>query len=296
MVVLLLILATGLAVHVRAVDPTPTPAGGLSLSPDVVVVNETGIGKVNTIVVTNNNTQKVQLTAEEGIVMRNQEQKVVPVNEPVTKKFLEITTTDFTVNPGATFEMKVRTKFTATEVAGRFPAVIVKTKPGTTQDVSLNYEIYIPILIQSITGEYKLTTDLKINVDRFTLDPKVTINGVINNEGGKFFNPSGTVLLYKDNVKLDEKEVTTQVTGLEFPGETRSYQVNFVIPETSFKGAGEYAIESHVSSDINGKTIIARIKFIYLPKELLYLVGGGVLGIIVIGIVVSRIKKPKKVV
>jgi hypothetical protein len=297
-ITLCLLLGLAITVTVKAAEvttvPTATPAQGLSISPDSLIIKETDIGKVNTIKLTNNTAQKLQLTGQEGIVSRNSDQKVVPVNQPVSTQYLEITPTEFSIDPGATFELNIRTKFTSTNISANFPAVIIKTKAGTTQDVGLNYEVYIPVLIQNLSGQYKLTTDLKLNIDRFTVDPQVTITGVINNDGGKFFNPSGTVVLFKGDTKLIEKEITTQVTGLEFPAESRSYTVNFVIPDTSFKGVGEYTVESHIGSDLSGSTTIARIKFIYIPKQLLYLSGGVLLGVIVISVLISLFRRPKK--
>lgn len=281
---------------VKAENPeaTTAPISGLSISPDLLVIKETNIGKMYDIKVTNNTTQKVQMISQEGIVIRNIAQQVVPVNEEVTKQFLEIFPLEFNIEPGSTFDLKVRTKFTSTDISEKFPAVIIKTKTGTTSEVGLNFEIYIPVLIQNLNGQYKLTTDLKINFDRFTFDPQISVSGVINNEGSKFFNPSGTLILSKDTVKLAEKEVTTQIGGLEFPKEARSFTTDFVIPDSSFKGVGEYIVESKIGSDLSGNVITARIKFIYIPKELIYLTGGALLGVIIITAIVKFVVKLKK--
>ncbi len=267
------------------------------VAPSQVIMQTNDLGKKYSITITNNTSSLLTLSAEEGLVSRSNSGATVPVEQAITQNFFEIPSQQISIDPGQKFELIVRTKIIKTTDFNVFPALHIKQATKNNEEVAIAYAFYIPFIIQDSIGDLLMDTFMTINIDKITFSPDIYINGKVNNKGNKFFDPKGTVVILKDSVKLQEQEITSQISGILFPGETKEYQYNWTLFNSNWNSVGEYTVESRITNDLSDKVTVSKIKFIYIPMQLIYLiigVTGGLTSLIIITSVIKHMKKRVK--
>lgn len=265
----------------------------LTISPSTVIMQINDYGKVYEIEITNNTQESMNLKAEEAIVARSAEGKTMPLAEVVTKNFFELSPTEFSVAAGQSQKIKVRTKIINNSETAKFPALLIAPDKKKSDEVALDYALYVPFILQNTGGQLVMNTELAIDVDKFSTNSVTKVSGKIINAGDKFFTPSGSLLVLKDGVKIDEKELTTQIGKALFNGESVDFAIDWQNPDDSIQAVGEYTIETKITNNLTDKTTVSLIKYIYIPMQLVYIAGGAVL-VIVLGLAIAGIIKSAK--
>jgi len=265
----------------------------IAFSPSQIIVKETDLGKKYIITITNTtNTDYTFLTEEKSVKKTDNTLDLIETT-PLTKR-LEIMSNEFKVKSNSKFELTVRVKIFSNESFEALPALLIKEKADPKNQLKVLIQSVIPFIVQNKNGNFKIDNTFTLNAQNYTIDPKVIITGTASNNGTKFCNLSGTVLISKNGVVIDEKELTSQINGLIFPNEKRNYLNEWNISKDYFDGLGEYTIESRINNDETDTTSVMKISFIYIPKNLILTVAGAVLGIGLIISIINIIKKSKR--
>lgn len=249
----------------------------ITISPETIRVGETDIGKTYTITITNGTSNKIKLKAEEIRLIADS----VEVDESeFSESALEIFVDEFEIEPGKSYEHKLRIKFISGDFTSSFPGISYTNIEDNVIDLS--YEKNIPVFIQNRTGEYKADIELTLNHENITTDPNILVSGSITNSGNKFFE--GTLLLniYKNNEIVEEADLTEQIEGLMFPEDSKEFEFSYDISNTSWQDYSEYKVEIKLSNDINSNTKVASINLMFIPLETVYVAGGAILALIFI--------------
>ncbi len=280
---------------VFAEETEPVTSTGITVSPGRVIMQINDYGKTYAFTIENNSGADVNFIITEGLITQTEEGTTMPLNEEVTKSFVEILTPEVSVKNGASAEIKVRSRIIGNDTTLRFPAIIIKAEAEKNSNLGINYEMYIPFIAQNTNGILSMNAETSIDANAFSFNPTLKIDGKITNDGDKFYNPSGTIAILKDGVKINETEITTQITGLLLPERSRSFTYTWVNDNadviTSF---GEYTIETRVTSDISDKIYGSRINFFYIPMNLIYIVAGIILLLVVIVLTIKIVKSKQK--
>ncbi|KXK26555.1 MAG: hypothetical protein TR69_WS6001000561 [candidate division WS6 bacterium OLB20] len=238
----------------------------LSLSPAIQIVEEDDLGKTFTIKLTNNTGSDVTITPELTGVVRGEDGKTVPA-ESVPEDSIDFATEPFTVPAGQTYDFPVRVRLTLSEV-DTFPAVSFTAASGEEQ-VALNTSLVSIFLVQNVAGSLGIDSDLAVNPGVVALQPDFSISGSVLNTGGKFYNPSGSIRISRDGQVLHEEEITTQIQGLLFPEESRTFASMWRLDQNFPESIGTYEIEVRITPNPFEQTHVARIQVFYLPLEVL---------------------------
>jgi P pilus assembly chaperone PapD len=287
LIAIVLLATTSLGQHAKAEET-------ITFSPTQIIVKETDLGKRYTITITNSSNTDYVFNVEERNAKKSADQLELLDTDVVLKR-LEIPTSEFKVKANDKYELVVRVKIFTNESFDAFPSLVIKEKSDPTNQLKILLQTVIPFIIQNTKGESKIENSFSISAQNYTIDPKISIVGTVDNKGTKFSNLSGTILILKDGKIIDEKEITSQISGLLFPGESRNYKIDWTINQDYFDGLGEYTLESRVNNDETSNTSVMKISYIYIPQNLIIVTLGGVLGlallVIVINIIVKKIKK-----
>jgi hypothetical protein len=262
----------------------------VTFSPSQVIVNEKDLGKNYTITVNNTSATPYTFTVEEQLVTKEGE-KMTILPATIENKRLEIAKNEFSLKANEKIDLTVRVKIFSNESFESFPALIFKEKASNSTNIKVLLQSIIPFIVQNTKGEYKLDSSMSLNVQNYTTDNKITIEGIVTNIGTKFFNTSGVVVISKNGVTLAEKELTSQISGLFFPKETRDFKIGWTNDKDYFDALGEYTVESRITNNETNKTLINRTTFIYIPKNLIVLLISALGGIVGLIIIISIIKK-----
>jgi len=266
----------------------------ITFSPTQIVVQETDLGKRYTITITNTSKNDIVFNVEERNAKKSKDQLELLDTEVVLKR-LEIPTSEFKVKANDKYELVVRVKIYTNESFDAFPSLVIKEKSDPSNQLKILLQTVIPFIVQNTKGESKIENIFSINAQNYTIDPKISILGSVDNKGTKFSNLSGTILILKDGKIIDEREITSQISGLLFPGETRNYKIDWTVSQDYFEGLGEYTLESRVNNDETSNTSVMKISYIYIPQNLIIATLGSILGltllIIIINIIVKKVKK-----
>jgi P pilus assembly chaperone PapD len=266
----------------------------ITFSPTQIIVKETDLGKRYTITITNSSNTDYIFNVEERNAKKSNDQLELLDTELVLKR-LEIPTSEFKVKANDKYELVVRVKIFTNESFDAFPSLVIKEKADSANQLKILVQTVIPFIIQNTKGESKIENSFSINAQNYTIDPKISLIGIVENTGTKFSNLSGTILILKDGKIIDEKEITSQISGLLFPGETRNYNIDWTVSQDYFDGLGEYTLESRVNNDETSNTSVMKISYIYIPQNLIILSLGSILGlallVVVINVIVKKIKK-----
>lgn len=267
--------------------------GQIAFSPSQITVKESDLGKKYTISITNSTSSDYTFTTEEKSVKKTDNSLEILDTTPITRR-LEIASSEFKVKSNSKFELQVRVKIFSNESFEALPALLIKEKADPKNQLKVLIQSVIPFIVQNKNGIFKIDNNFSINAQNYTLDPKVLISGTAINNGTKFCNLSGSVLLSRNGSIIDEKEITSQISGLIFPNEKRNYSNEWNISKDFFEGLGEYTIESRINNDETDTTSVMKISFIYIPKNLILTGVGTIIGIGLIVGVIAVIKKSKK--
>ena len=249
---------------------------GLIVSPSVLIVEDKDQGKTFTVKITNNSAETYQLSIAETRIIRSEEGRLVPVTSDKDKNFLEINASELTLTPNSEESFRVRLKLSA-KITDRYPGILIsrsttnKKKSSSESGAVIINSIIIPVLTQNFQGELK--ADNNLNIDYSVLSPNNSfkVTGELANTGEKFFDPSGSLSIYKDGVKLYEHQITSQVQGLFFPEEKKSYNFTWLNNLDLLQKIGNYTFESKVNAVSANKTFVSKVQFFYLPIDILLL-------------------------
>jgi hypothetical protein len=244
----------------------------ITFTPSQIIVKENDLGKRYTITVNNPSEKPYTFIAEEQKVKIEGETLTITTEE--TEKRLEISKNEFTVEAMSKAEIIVRVKIFTNENFDSFPALILKEKAGKTDKIDVLIQAIIPFIVQNTKGESLLDSTMSINAQNYTIDPNLIIDGTVSNLGSKFFNPAGIIVISKNGVKIDEIEITSQIEGLFYPNDVRTYKIDWINDKDYLEGVGEYTVESRITNDETNNVTVNIITFIYIPKNLILLVGG----------------------
>lgn len=265
----------------------------ISFSPTQVIVRENELGKRYTITVTNTSSTEYTFSVEEkNAKIANNNLELL--NTETTLKRLEIPVTEFKVKANDKYELIVRAKIFTNESFDSFPSIVIKEKTNPQSQTTAQFQTIIPFIIQNTKGEAKIESSFTVNAQNYSIDPKISIMGTIENKGTKFCSLSGTIVILRNGKIIDEKEITSQISGLLFPNETRNYSIDWTVNQDFFDGLGEYTIESRVNNDETSNTSIMKISFRYIPKNLIITTVGSLIGIVLVISILRVIKKSKQ--
>lgn len=265
---------------------------GITISPSRVIMQINDYGKTYTFKLNNNSGSTAYFLISEGLVTQDENGVTIPLNEEVEKSFLEVLTPEITVEDSEVAEIKIRSRIIGNDTTQKFPAIIIKSDAEEGSNVGINYEMYIPFIAQNTTGDLSMNTVTKIDADAFSFNPKLSIIGSVINDGDKFINPSGTIAIFKDGVKIYEKEITSQIRGLLMPGIAKGFSLEWTNEnDDPISALGEYTVETRTTSDLSDKIYGSRINFFYIPIILVYILAGLITTIVITVIVVQVVKK-----
>lgn len=265
----------------------------ISFSPTQVIVRENELGKRYTITVTNTSSTEYTFSVEEKNA-KITDNNLELLDTETTLKRLEIPVTEFKIKANDKYELIVRAKIFTNESFDSFPSLIVKEKTNPQSQTTAQFQTIIPFIIQNTKGESKIENSFTVNAQNYSIDPKISILGTIENKGTKFCSLSGTIVILRNGKIIDEKEITSQISGLLFPNETRNYSIDWTVNQDFFDGLGEYTIESKVNNDETSNTSIMKISFMYIPKNLIIATMGSLIGIVLVISIIRVIKKSKQ--
>jgi hypothetical protein len=265
----------------------------ISFSPSQIIVKENELGKRYTITITNTSNTEYTFNVEEKNVKKTSD-KLELLDTEVVLKRIEIPISEFKVKANDKFELSVRIKIFSNESFESFPSLVINEKANPLTQTKILFQAVIPFIVQNTKGESKIENVYTINAQNYTIDPKISILGTIENKGSKFSNLSGSILILKNGKIIDEKEITSQISGLFFPGETRNYSLDWTITQDYFDGLGEYTVESRVNNDETSNTSVMKISFMYIPKNLIIVAIGSLVGIVLLIGLISIVKKSRR--
>jgi hypothetical protein len=265
----------------------------ISFSPSQIIVKENELGKRYTITITNTSNTEYTFNVEEKNVKKTSD-KLELLDTEVVLKRIEIPISEFKVKANDKFELSVRIKIFSNESFESFPSLVINEKANPLTQTKILFQAVIPFIVQNTKGESKIENVYTINAQNYTIDPKISILGTIDNKGSKFSNLSGSILILKNGKIIDEKEITSQISGLFFPGETRNYSLDWTITQDYFDGLGEYTVESRVNNDETSNTSVMKISFMYIPKNLIIVAIGSLVGIVLLIGLISIVKKSRR--
>ncbi|MFQ5493280.1 MAG: hypothetical protein ACE5DX_03930 [Candidatus Dojkabacteria bacterium] len=243
---------------------------GITLSPAIVTVGENEVGSSFELTVTNNTEKRVVLAPELIHFRRTDEGKTEIIDDYNGDNFLEFSTDRIALKPKESKILDVRVKLVIDSVTA-FPGVKF-TPISKEEEVAFTTEVATVFLIQDFDGELAVNTDLALSQGIIAVSPDLSITGTILNNGDKFFNPSGTVTVSKDGQTLLEKQITTQIEGLLFPGESAQFETLWSNELSFTESIGTYIVETRVEPSPFTQTFVSRISIFYLPQEIFLLV------------------------
>jgi uncharacterized membrane protein len=272
---------TGLAAKTNASDL-------IEVSPINFVILENDLGQKMPITITNNSNTALTFTITECLAERI-DGKIRPIEGEITKSLIEIEESQITVKVGETGTITTRVRISASGDA-QIPCVTIAPIEGTPTDISASASFIIPYIVQNFKGEQNLDITVDIGTSGIITSPQITIKGDIRNTGDKFFSPKGTILISKGGVKLEEKEITTQILGLMMPGESKPYEITWTNQLEPFAGIGDYEIDVKISTDQSSNLEVQQLIFTYVHTDVILL--GSIIGVallaITIGVVVLK--------
>ena len=274
-------------VNVRAQTPeiSGTPENsetGLIISPNVLIIDDKDQGKTFTVKITNNSEENYKLAIAETRVIRDQEGRMVPVSAKNDENFLELNASELTLAAKSEVSFKVRLKLSV-KITDNYPGVIIsrslanKEKSQNESGAVIINSIIIPVLTQNFQGELKVDNNLSIDYSVLSNNNSFKVLGELVNIGDKFFEPSGSLNIYKDGVKLYEHQFTSQVQGLLFPEEKKAYSYTWINNLDILRKIGNYTFESRVYVASVNKTFVSKVQLFYLPIDILLLLLAGAL-------------------
>ena len=200
----------------------------LTVSPSVIIVDENELGKSFEITISNNTGSKITLTPAEKLVTRDEQGKNIPSDANPAELLLEFNKETFDVEAGEEHKFQVRVKLSVQSNPGVYPAVSFKATGDRAGELGLASEILSVFLIQDFDGELSADTTVTVAAGAITVDRNFIVTGIVLNDGKKFFNPAGTIVISKDGKQVFEKQITSQIEGLLFPNEQKEFNITWL--------------------------------------------------------------------
>ena len=249
----------------------PTPSAGITISPSIIIIDDQDRGKVQEIKVTNNTDEDFSFEVSETTVIKSDQGKILPVNKKITEPMLDLNQNLLTVPKHSEAILKVRVKISAKAEGEAYPGVMLTrnntNEANKTATVIIN-SFVIGVILQNYESELKADNDLRIDYSILSFNSNFKVLGELNNTGGKFFDPNGSIIIYKEGVKIYEKQITSQIQGLIFPNEKKSYLVDWLNNLNILKKIGNYTVESRVNVASIDKSFVSKVQFFYLPIDI----------------------------
>ena len=269
----------------------------LSISTDEIIVNETDLGRTYSIELTNKSDKDIFIKAEEIVVERSKTgdfvKKDVEANDQETSKSLEVFQTSFKIKPGEKIEHKVRIKFSSKNFSFEYPGINYIVYSDSAYKTMVNDNNFIPFIVQSLSGEYKMDLNVNISNQDITTDQTIHIIAEVANTGSKFFSPEGSIAIYKGDVLIAELNVSDFMPDRMYPTDNIIIEKDLSIPGDKIDSIGEYTVKFTTQNDFieKGKTI--SMTFMFVPTQIFYIAGGAIGLIVIVTIIISIIQKKK---
>jgi len=236
----------------------------ISISPSMITVDENDLGKTYEIQIKNNTDRSLTMFASERFV-RRKEGKIVPVEIENPGSLLEFNQDDFVIAPNQEYLFKVRIKLSIDKFQA-YPSIsFSESEPGN--ELSVGAELLTVFLLQDFDGTLLLETNTTINQPNIALNRTLNIFGTIKNSGEKYFDPAGTVKVFRNETLLFEKQVTTQIEGWLFPEESKEFSLTWENDLSIIDSLGNYTIETSIQSYPYSRITTNTINFFFIPSE-----------------------------
>ena len=273
--------------------------GELEFSTDEIIVKETDLGRTYSIEITNKSDKEVFLKAEEILVERTNTgefvKKTIEANNEGSAGSLEIFQSTLKIKPGEKIEHKVRIKFSSKNFSTDYPGINYVLYTDSSYKTVENDSYYIPFIVQSLSGEYKMDLNIDITNQDITTDTTIHVVAEVANTGSKFFSPEGSISIYKGDELIAELSVADLFPKRMYPTDNIVIEKDLSIPGEKIDSVGEYTVKFTTKNDFieKGKTIA--MTFMFVPMQILYIAGGAIGLIVIITIIISIIQKKKAV-
>jgi hypothetical protein len=255
----------------------------ITASPSDFIILENELGKKTPIVIKNSSAKDTKLDIAECISTKI-DGKINLLDQAVEKSVIDVLNPTITVKANSESTINVRVRISASG-KGQIPCIKIYSKTDATIT-----PIIIPFIIQNFAGSYKVNVNFDIGNTGLVTSPSLTISGKVANGGDKFFKPQGVVTISKNGQKLNETDITSQITGLLMSGEEKPFEVKWTNDQSLLDGIGEYTIEVKVTTDQSSDAVIKQLYYNYLPQDLLLIggIGSAALLLIIIGLIVLK--------
>jgi len=273
----------------------------LSISTEEIIVKETDLGRTYSIELTNKSDKDIFIKAEEIVVERSKTGNFVKkdlattntTNDQEASKSLEIFQTSFKIKPGEKIEHKVRIKFSSKNFSFEYPGINYIVYSDSAYKAMVNDDNFVPFIVQSLSGEYKMDLNVNISNQDITTDQTIHIIAEVANTGSKFFSPEGSIAIYKGDVLIAELNVSDFMPDRMYPTDNIIIEKDLSIPGDKIDSIGEYTVKFTTQNDFieKGKTI--SMTFMFVPTQIFYIAGGAIGLIVIVTIIISIIQKKK---
>ncbi|KXK07972.1 MAG: hypothetical protein QY330_01770 [Candidatus Dojkabacteria bacterium] len=250
-----------------ATKATAQEVSGLLVSPAVTIVQEEDLGSTVGIKLVNNSSSEVTIKPTIKTVERGEDGKVINIEDGSQDSILDFSTEIITLTPSGEYTLPVRIKIEEYSGSG-YPAVaftLLSEKGDQTVDITK--ELYSVFLIQNIKGNLGIDSSIEVNSKPILISPELTISGQVINSGTKFFNPSGTMRLYKGKTLINEQQITTQIEGLLFASQQKPFSSVIQLPGNILERLGEYTLETRIQPSPFDQTHVTKVHFYHVPVE-----------------------------
>lgn len=254
------------------------PEKSLVVSPSFNTVDANDLGKTYTLKITNNTPADSVLRPSEVSIKRSLTGNIELVNDKQLN-VLEFSKSEITVKAGETIDFPVRIKLTLSDNVDVFPAVEFKLIGG--DGTSVVGGIVTPFIIQDFDGNLDVQLNFNSNQPGIATGNQLRLTGKVINSGQKFFNPAGTISVFKGDKKIFEKQITDQIQGLLLPNESKNFTVDWTNELEGTDALGTYNIELKISASPYNQSFVTRINQVFVPQNYLLLAGGGIVLIII---------------
>jgi hypothetical protein len=266
----LILLSFSLFNKVIAQDQQQTPPANVSVSPSFTYVDKNALGQNFEITVKNTSDKKISIMpVEKSVTIKDG--KTIPSSEAVKNSLLEFKAGPFDVDPNTEVKFPVRVKLSVGKISGIFPAVSFTASSGEG-NLSVSGELFSVFLIQDFEGSLSADVNVSLTTGTVTVDRNFNINGTVVNNGEKFYNPSGTVTIFKGDQKLYEQQITSDIQGELFPNESKNFMIKWQNELSGLSSIGSYTIQTKITPAPFSQTFVAKVQIFYFPSDLILLV------------------------
>ena len=257
----------------------------ISASPTSFIILENELGKKTPIIIKNTSTKDMKLDIAECVSTKTDGLTNL-LDQAVEKSVIDVLNSTITVKANSEATINVRVRISASGT-GQIPCIKIYSKTDATIT-----PIVIPFTIQNFAGTYKVSVNFEIGSTGLVTSPNLTISGTVSNGGDKFFKPQGTVIISKNGQKLNETDITSQITGLLMSGEEKIFEIKWTNDLSLTDSIGEYTIDVKVTTDQSADAVIKQLYYNYIPQDLLLIggIGSVALLLIIIGLIVLKKK------